>query len=520
MTIHKHHLSVATIRRSLLLLSLILFTAVDARGQYDSTYFQQFTDLKVGDSISPLENSPDVDGYIYAFVDASSCGTCLATWMHDVGEVSRRHQIRIVVFITGQTQEFADIERQQHGWPFMAIGDPKYLFSRYYHVKLTPFYFVSDSRGIVRGMDKCGGVRLTTQTIESVLLESRNRRTSSQQTALSEESRKVIRTRDGRPLDVGDRHFVIFNAQTSRYCLLDAGIGLMHIIDSTGLVMKTMDLRSRAPYAMARLRPSWVAGDSVALHCRQDMNANLAFDLIDFGSDTIKTIQFHDSLVSLPASPFVMHESFFNLTSNQIIVALHPIDRGRRMRLSDRTLMFLTETGRCQFTGAPDSLFLRRSMTPVWDCQIGFDQAGRIYEIQSPSPRVRIYSGSGELIRTVDLKVDTSWRVLSTDITKPTPSDWIVINGSMSFVQGIYPDRDGSGLAVTYRNYDYPPGSTDPRSRQATVRTYLHRTAPNGTPAARDILLPINDIIHVDETRIGGLHYANRNLAIVWYRFP
>lgn len=486
----------------------------------DTAYMRQFTDLNIGDTISPVDNLPDADGYIYAFIDAASCGTCVVSWTQEMAHLAERYRIQIVAFIVGKTQDYADMEKNRSGWSFTTLGDPKYLFSKYYKVKLAPFYLVCDGGGIVRAMDKCGGVHLGLAEIDDILKFSHDAREVERSASPKGQSRIPIRTNDGKLLDVGDRHFAVRNVAYNCYCLLDAGIGLMHLIDSTGVVTHTVDLRASGGFAMARLQPSWVSGDSIVLDCRQDLNANLAFTFVNLRTGALTALDFRDSMVSLPKSPYVMTQSFFNPSSRDIVVTLHPIDRSRPMQAADPSLMLLATSGESRFRGQPDSLYVTHSMTKVWDCQIGFDGSGRMYEMQTPSSRLRVYSKEGSLIRSAHLSVGSSWRTLEANINKPTAGDWVTINQSMSFIRGIYPSEDGTEVAIIYQNVDYPAGVVDPRSREMQLHTFVHRTTSEGKAIGKDILLPMNEVCHVDRDRVTGVEYAANHISIVLYPLP
>ncbi len=511
---------------SLLALSVLFLSpdSLPAQQEADASFHRMFTRLAI-DSVVPVFKEAEQrgkDGYIFAFVDASSCFTCsfslggMARELHEAGL-----QTEIIAFMSGKSQAYTDMQKQRNGWGFEVVADPLYIYRDRFGVKALPYFYATDHTGRILLMDKCGGTHVEQKQIVDALVAARARHQAATASPLREMRRTSVLDSAGNPLLVSKRTFPLWSP--TKTVLFDGGMKFVHVVDTAGRVVRSWDLRRYGLLTMSPLEPVWAYGDSVILGADVSLSpaGRRIMYLMNVNTGEVRDLRYDDT--PLRNEYNVLTKLGFEPTTGRVIAGVRPRKNQKLTASSPMFLLLDSNAHEIRRVGAPDSIFLRYAMSDAIGLIHRVDRQGNIYECQSPSPLLNIYDRDGNFLRAIYPDYGPQRNNFREDMPateSQTMQYWVHVNAGASHSMAIFPSANGKEIGLVYMNTEYPQGAADPLTSEARLPMYLHRmTAEGARIGADDIPLPSNSRPFLVENGTVGLsEIRDDRVNLVWYR--
>jgi len=484
------------------LLFIIFFSALNITA-YSKGYIDYFTNMKLGAKTSMIGDTLKTAGHVYFFLKPNECVSCFSHIKAIFNMVNNNYNIECVGFLSDLDQEATDEFKNNKSIDFTLLSDKINVYKEKYQIKFQPTYLVFDRSGHLIAGDKCGGVNISDGELLNILdqLNEQYSKNLYSFPNLLEIDRKTIKDKTGNSVHANKSHYLLSLKKEKSIVIVNVDNGQFLFVDSAAVLkseIKISELKDHGFNSKQPLPISWIKENESMLCCDIDKNWHYCFYKLD-----LKTNEATQIVYDYPYPPYNASGAIYNRKNNTIVLALSKSTATKNpdyISETANTIMILDTTGReISKVGKPEKLFQKYKISKIFtNDDIDIDNNGNIYEMQSPSPTINIYTPDGNHIKSFKLQVGESFKTISHDLdtTGNIFTDWKLWNSKPSYCHDLKIDIENNELFITYLNVNYTGSDKEAFEKEPTREMYLHKSDLDGNKMfKRDIQLPYKSLV-------------------------
>lgn len=500
-----------------------LFHAVVLPAQSNLAFY---TGNEVGDTVVTYGDDNRYTARFYAFVDESSCFTCMQTLSNIAGKLAERQDIQIVLFMRTRNESSIERFRREYDWQLPVVHDVATAYRRLYNIVQYPVCLLTDVGGVIRYIDIPGKSTFSIEALDEALEQIAGEQKRGDG-SLRRISSHPLRYRDGEVPGGWSGRSGMYIASRDDFLFWNADLNEFYVLDRRGRVVKHVDMSRFEMYNITlpvpvkgRIGPERIPFVSVNHHIPPPVTVYE----VDLESERLR--QLFDS--PLPDSAHYPCEKVLQLNdttfllghrySNSAAVALYPdLFTSRIMNSSGRVI-----GTRGRYEDYVRTLPVQKFFAQAF-C---LDEAGNIFEHSTLGDTIRLYDRSGTLLRSIACSYDSTywnygWRGSFARLWDGAPvEEYKKLADSLTLVAGIdglLYDTEKRQIYVVYRRKLVSPAGL------AADRYYLHHPEQEGfvKSGQRDLALPGDaKPVHISSGILYCMETVDGVMSLTTYTVP
>lgn len=514
-------------RRTLFLRVALLVWAwngIDASILWAQEAMSFYTAYTVGDTVLTYGDDNRYVARLYAFVDETSCFTCMQTMSNIAHRLSKRNDIQIVLFM--RTRHVSSIERfqKEYDWQFPVVHDAATAYKQLYKIAHYPVCLLTDAAGVIHFIDVPGKSTFNLQAFEKALAAMPKKNTA----------QESIRRLHAYPLQLADS--TVPGGWTSRtgqyiasrdnFLFWNFDLNEFYLVDRRGRVVKHVDMSQFEQYNITAVIPvrGRVGPESITVaNINYHMPPPVTVYKVDLETDGIR--QMFDSPV--PDSAHFASEKVLqvddttfwmgNRYRNSAVVALSPGLFTSRVISSSGAVLGT----RGQYENYVRTLPVQKFFSQAF-C---LDETGNVFELTTFGDTIRMYDRAGTVRRTLYCDYDSTlwnygWQASFARLWDgASVEEYRKLSDSITVIpsDGLLYDAETAQLYAVYRSKRVSS------SGGAADRYCIHHPAQPGfiKTVRRDVALPDNvKPIHIEKGLLYCMETVDGVMNLTVYSIP
>ncbi len=461
-----------------------------------------------------LRKNDNIDFYIYAFADVSSCSTWILDLKGKYQHLQSKFDIQITLFVSGiQPEQTSEIISTYDIDEFKVVADPIFLYKNYYGVIDIPTAIIYnfDGEEIFRGISNAK------ESDSSVLLELMKNNKKESPKNLDATRNNITIEKSDKWIYAEDR-FLLYSKKRNELMVVLSKPGLVMQIDSVGNIIDEINLTKGVSDFFALYKICWFDNDENHFcGIRQRFSNFRNFYTYNLANKTINNIDIkYDSIKALNS---LNHLVNYDISGNNILIGQYPkyqvpVD----LDSLNTTLIFDTKSSRIRTVGNVEEFY--KGETVALLSPKSCIAENKIFEVQGVTPQINVYALDDSDEKHLPINFDNRyWRKFPSEnyhSETTEKEDDINFYNSISFIEDIIPIEDQK-LAIVYYNVDYY--STD--SNKIDIRYYVHITNFNGDKLLKyDLDLGKGArLFYIDDYKYGINIFLDGEMYISWKEY-
>ncbi len=461
-----------------------------------------------------LRKNDNIDFYIYAFADVSSCSAWILDLKGKYKYLQSKYDIHITLFVCGiQPEQTSEIISTYDIDEFKVVADPIFVYKDYYGVTDIPTAIIYnfDGEEIFRGISNAK------ESDSSVLFDLMKKNKKENPKKLDAMSNSIIIEQSDKWI-YAEARFLLYSKKRKELMVVLSKPGLVMRIDSAGNIIDEINLAKGVSDFFALYKICWFDKDENQFCGIYQKFSNLRnFYTYNLANKTINNIDIkYDSIKAFNSLHYLVN---YDISGNNILIGQYPkynvqVD----LDSLNTTMIFNTKSSGIRTVGNVEEFYKGETvelLSPK-SCIV----ENKIFEVQGMTSQINVYALDGSDEKHLPINLDSRyWRMFPaenyhSEMTKK--EDDINFYNSISFIEDIIPIEDQK-LAIVYYNVDYY--STD--SNKIDIRYYVHITNVNGDKLLEyDLDLGKNaKLFYIDDSKYGINVYKDGEMYISWKEY-
>jgi hypothetical protein len=500
------------------------WSAIDATALRAQDAISFYTTFTVGDTVLTYGDDNRYTARLYAFVDETSCFTCMQTMSNIAHRLSKRNDIQIVLFM--RTRNVSSIERFQneYDWPFPIVHDAATAYKQLYKVLHYPVCFLTDVAGVIQFIDVPGKATFNLGAFEKTLAAMSKKNISS----------APVRRVHAYPVKLGDSTVPggwtmrtgQYVASRDNFLFWNFDLNEFYLVDRRGKVVKHVDMSQFEKYNITaaipvrgRVGPKSIAIANVNYH----MPPPASVYAVDLETEEIRQLfnsPVPDSAHFASEKVLQVDDTTFwmgNRYTNSAVVAVYP---------NLFTSRVISSSGKVLGTRGRYEQYVRTLPVQKFFSQAyGLDNAGNVYELTTFGDTIYMYDRAGTVRRTLYCDYDSTlwnygWRASFARVGEGARvEEYKKLSDSLVAIpsDGLLYDTETAQLYAVYRSKRVSS------SGAAGDRYCIHHPAQPGFTKTlrRDVALPDNvKPIHIEKGLVYCMETVDGVMNLTVYDMP
>lgn len=484
-------------------LILLIFLSIFNITAYSNNYIDTFTNMKLGEKTTMIGDTLKTAGHVYFFLKPNECASCFSHMKAIFNMINTKYNIECVGFLSGLDQDATNEFKKNKKIEFTLLSDKINVYKDKYQIKFQPTYLVFDRSGHLIAGDKCGGVNISDEELLNIFeqLSEQTGKNIYSFPNLLEIERTTIKDNTGDLVHANKSHYLLRSKKEKSIVIVNVDNGEFLFVDSNSVLeskIKISDLKEHGFNSKQPLPISWIEENKSMLCCDIDKNWHFCFYKLD-----LRTKKTTEIIYDYPYPPYNASGAIYNPKNNTIVLALSKSTATRNPDyISEKanTIMILDTAGReISKTGKPEKLFQQYKISKIFtNDDLDIDINGILYELQSPTQTINVYTSDGSFLKSFELQVSETFKIVSQDLDSIGNIfiNWKLWNSKASYCWDLKIDVENNELFFTYLNTNYTGESIEALEKEPKREMYLHKSDLDGNKMfRRDIQLPYKSLV-------------------------
>jgi hypothetical protein len=468
------------------------------------------TDLKLNEQVEIYNQVENVDGYAYFFVTYPACASCLESMEVLINYLDSGGKFDIKVFISGISVDYIETIKKEKGWKIDIILDKLGAYHKLYKLNKTNSLLLINNNHLLK-YSECFSDKFEIQSLIDVIEEIK--KSNEFQHSLNHSIAFKI---DDKPLVKNYGILGLYSDQNQTYYFSQINEGILYISDSTGNIIKSIDLKKGIQTNRFRLmQMTWrVKNQLILLHFQNVNNRNLSNILIEYDivNESFEQIYLSNSLDD------EMLEIYGNTTDSGYLISkfLEPSTL-LSDSVNDIIIVYSEDKDIIAGDNLIDSIYYQFDLIGAFRQFLCFGQ-NEILSIQMFSRNLMIYDNQLKLSKRIKLDNSTNLRETKQGLpTLKSKSDWVGFSSQNSYYQYIHSNPIESLVLLGYFNYVVPEGILDLESPDVKTNWFFDLFNISGK-FVKSLKIPESYpwVIYFDGKRIAYMHTTDNVVKVNW----